>query len=380
MLSFNISVLSKQVCPAIKPNYAGPGDLIIRPERDNPSEWQETFGEFNWNIPQLTALETLIQTSYDQLVPFSKMTKFQIIQAATNYKKILCSDKGIIVKDYGGEKCTPEWLAMFELSSLLKPMLSRVEQKRGRDFNTLCLGDSDCLIALNHKLKTSHKVDWTWFAYSTDELKEIYPKNWLASADGDYDLASEANIRRIAFDLSKTRIELVVSNTMDNGSIVTCLATLEHGGVAILKHKFENHSISWLWLLNGLFKELLIVKPESSESIWIVGLDYRGIKQDTLENLYNILRFTRGLKVQPQLFKRVDIPDDFIAKLVEQHTIITNIQIESITRTLNNWEHYKDFTPAQTLEANQAEHLHNAKEWLKNNNVLNMSRNAAISI
>ncbi len=371
-------MLSRPVCPAIKINYAGPGDLLIRPERDNPLEWQEKFGEFNWKASALDASRDQLNLTKDRLMPASKSAKFQSIISATRPSGVLCSNKGIIVKEYGGEKCTPEWLDMFELSSLSKPLITRIEQRRVRDFNTLHLGDtSDHVLALNHKLKTTHKVDWTWFTFG---INDINPSRCLLNSDGDYDIESEANIRRMAFDLSKTRIELVTSMVTGIGSIVSALATLNQGGNAILKHEFENHSISWLWLLNGLFKELLLVKPELSDSLYIVAFDYRGIKSDMLETLYQILRFNRFLKVQPQLFKRTDIPDEFIAKLVEAMTIIMNHQTESIDRQLANYEHYKDFTQAQIHEANQAEQLHNAKDWIKNNNLLTMARNAAISI
>lgn len=378
MLSFNITSDSRPPPIGINPNYAGPGDLIVRPERDNPSTWQEKFDSFNWNVPELEILEDQLRASYGKLHALEKNPKFRSIQAATNPLRLLSSDKGMIVKEYGGENCTPNWLTTFELCGLLKPLISRIEQRRVRDFNTLTLGNAlGTIEALNHKIKTSYKVDWTWFTFGADESKQ---KQRLKSADGDYDLDSESNIRRIAFDLSKTRIELVSASTDTVGSIVCALATLDMGGTMIVKLGFGNHMISWLFLLSGLFKELLITKPESSDSCWIVGQEFRGIKDELLEQLYKVLRFGRNLKIQPQLFKRIDVPDTFVAKLIEAQTIITNHRIESMTRQLSNWEHYKDFTLALIHEANQDEHVFNAKEWLNNNKVYPLARNAVISI
>ena len=383
MLSFEISSDSKPPTRDkwINPNYAGPGDLLIRPERDDPSRWQEKVYDFNWNVPELEILEDQLKASYNKLHTLEKNPKFRAIQAATNPLRLLYSDKGMIVKEYGGENCTLNWLNMFELSNTLKPLISRIEQRRVRDFNTLMLGNEMGFIeALNHKIKTTYKVDWTWFAFGSSDIRELYPKQYLKSADGDYDLDSESNIRRIAFDLSKTRVELVSTCGDTVGSIVCALATLDVGGTMIVKLGFGNHMISWMFLLSGLFKELVITKPESSNQAWIVGQEFRGIRAELLEQLYIVLRFGRNLKIQPQLFKRSDVPDTFIVKLAEVHTILTNHIIESIMRQLSNWEHYKDFTPALIHEANQDEHVYNAKEWLNNNKVYPLARNAVISI
>jgi hypothetical protein len=368
MLSFEITSEGRLPFGIIHPNYAGPGDLIVRPDRDDPSAWQEKFFDFNWNVPEIENLEDRLKAIYAKL---GKNYKFK---SYLDPLRLLYSDKGIIVKEYGGENCTPDWLVTFELSSLLKPLISRIEQRRVRDFNTLILGNTlGSLEALNHKLKTTYKVDWTWFSFGPD-----YPK--LKSADGDYDLDSESNIRRIAFDLSKTRVELVISYHDSIGAVVCALAVLNAGGVMIVKLGFGNHMASWLFILNGLFKELLIVKPESSDSGWMVGREYRGIKNELLEQLYTVLRFGRNLAIQPQLFKRADVPDTFITKLIDAQTNIINHRIEINERLLNNMEHYRNFTPTLIHEANQAEHTYNAKTWLETNKVFPLARNATISI
>ena len=421
MLSFDLSVEKARLPNQdhwITPDYDGSGDFRVRPNRDNPSNWTTCLGEFDWGIQALEDLKTHLNTAKHKLDRVCKNKKFQVVCEAVRSYDALRTDRGIVVRELGAEVCTNAWLKMYELCSLIDPMLATIENRRSRDFGTLHLAEApgNFILALNHYLKTSHKVDWHWYAntYKTQASQDgqsyledtygmidAYPNNWLFGADGDGDITSDANIRSFKHVLGETKIDLVTSDVkyvpaVENydeeeningpvqlGALVGSLATLDKGGMVCLKQFtiFEAHSISWLWLMACCFRNLRIVKPETSKAanseIYVIGLGYKGINEQHLEILYRYMKFVRSIcdgKRLPALFKRDDIPEQFIARIVEIETLLTTRQCEAIEQNLNAWEHYKNFTPVQIREANRAEQMQIAREWIDRNKVKPLAR------
>lgn len=413
MLSFNISCHGKlpNLGGWLQPDYGGPGDSIVRPDRDQPGEWQTDYPDYDWKVDALQALKICLNKTKHLLDPMCNNRKFQVVCELSRSHESLRTDRGIIVRNYGGEICTNAWLKMYELCGLLRPMLTERDTRRERDFRTLSLAEApgNFILAINHYLRSNHKVDWTWFAntykgigqdkYLDDNygIIKAYPESWLFGADGDGDITSESNIRSIAFKLSNTRIDCVTSDVkyvpaeenydeeeningpVQLGAILGSLTCLSKGGTAILKQFtiFEAHSISWLWLLNCLFKELTIVKPETSKAanseIYVVCTGFKDhVALDQMEILYRQMQYIRSLndgRRIPALFKRTDIPDEFIIKIVELQTLLVDQQCASIEQNIKLWTKYKDLPPSRIAAQNATERDHVAREWLGRNNI-----------
>ncbi len=396
MLVFDIKTADAKLPSSarwLQPNYFGLGDSMIRPERDNPEGWKEKFPEFDWNLSGLDDLRKRLVECLGKIDPIVSQTKFKTVNAALNPLGLLTH--GIVLKEYGGELCNINWLKMIELSSLLKPLFQYTEQKRIRDITTLHLNETsgDSIVALNHILKTNYAVDWSWRVVGLDKnITCNYPKNIMNTFGGDMD--SESNCRRIAFNLSATRIDLVTSMTQHKdsaasmfGTLLTALATLDKAGAVVLKWHgiLDHYHISWLWLMNCVFKELLLVKPESSDAtsdeIYVVGLEYKSIKEEYIESIYPYLRFINSIDQGcPALFRKLDIPEEFIRKIVEAQRILITKQCESIDQKYDSWMHYKNFTHSQIQEALSAEHLYISKAWLERTGLRVLSKNDTLGI
>jgi hypothetical protein len=389
MQVFNISASDAKLPSTarwIQPNYAGQGDLIIRPERDNPADWKEKFPDYNWKLTILDDLKPRIAESLCKVEKLVSNTKFNATSTALNpFNPLL---RGIVIKEYGSDRCTAKWMKMIELSSLLKPLFQYTEQKRTRELNTFHLNEAtgDFITALNHILKTTYKIDWTWRATALDDaISHVYPKN-IINTFGDG--GSESNCRRIAFNLSKTRIDLITCGDLASfDSMLTVIAVLSKSGAVVLRwsNRFDSCHISWLWLMNCLFKELTLVKPESSDpdsnEIYVIGLDYKPIKEEYIENLYTYLRFIKSIKHDcPALFRKNDIPEEFISKIVEAQRLLIVRECESIDQKYDSCMHYKNFTPSQIHEAMSAEHQYISSNWLERNGLLMLSKNDSLDI
>ena len=367
----------------LRPNYLGPGDSIISSYRDDPDEWQNDHMHFNWTEPTMMVLKIQLNAAKNKLNPIASNKKFNIVIEKNRSHELLRTNKGIIVREYGGEVCTNAWLKMYELGSLLDDCLLIIQKKRCKEFGSFHLAEApgNFILALNHLLKTKYLIDWNWHANSyrgnhdhylgdTYGLQDKFPDHWLYGADSDGDITSDANLRSFEYRLKKTRIDLVTSDVKyvpDNlecfdeeeningpvqlGGIICSLGTLSIGGYAILKHftLFESHSISWLWLMNCVFNELHIIKPETSRAanseVYVVGIGYRKkIDANHMEMLYKVLKFIRGIctgvKI-PALFRREDIPNSFVDRLIDIQRILVDRQIAAIDDNISIWEQYK---------------------------------------
>lgn len=396
MFVFDLS--TKQSLPAISkwldPDYRGEGDYILSRDsgvkRNHPAEFRKDFPEYCYQIPELMELkDRLNQTKRPMDRINSNATssrEFQRITGIANPLDALRGKSGMLVTEFGAEIVTNAWLKMFENMAYLEPLLQKLNKAKDKRFNTVHLAEApgNFMLAINHYCKTNYpKLVWHWLANSyrdlyssmtiyigdTYHLMSRYRDNWIYGADGDGDITSPANI--MSFKQNSTRLGPIHFLTSDvkyapgdmnydeeenynipvhMGHTICSLLILSKGGSTMLKEFafFEAASVALLYLLACSFENLYITKPETSRpansEVYIFGSGFKAnITPLQIDQLLRIMGYVRRLNTaagSPAIFRREDIPDDFIKRIVELETRLVDQQVQAMSRNLEIYERY----------------------------------------
>jgi cap2 methyltransferase len=410
MLVYDISSSGK--IPAISnwlsPNYQGPEDILSdattpREKINYPNDWKTDFPDYVYEYPELLAIKQKLNATKRRIDPITNnprlREKYDKLVDMTRAHDALRGKGGVLVKEYGAEIVTNAWLKMYEMMPFLHPMLSKLQKTKGsKQFHSFHIAEApgNFMLAINHKLKTEYSsVEWEWLANSYRELYASrasrenesgylpdqygliaqYPDRWVFGADCDGDITSPANIISFAQTIRSSPymnglLQFITSDVkyvpqdvnfdeeerinlpVHLGHMICSLVALSKGGTMILKQftLFEGPSIAMLYLMACCFKQLRIVKPETSRpgnsEIYVVGVDYKKnlstLQIDKLMNIMNYVRFLNTESGSPSIFQKADIPISFVEKIMKIETQLAKIQIMHIDRNLKLLEEYQD--------------------------------------
>ena len=382
-----------------------------------------------YQYPEMISLKHELNSVKQKLDPIhvdpASAKKYATIANLVRSHDDLRGPSGILAKDYGAEIVTNAWLKMFELMNFAHSLLDKLQKsKTKKTFNSLHVAEApgNFLLSINHKLRTEYpSVEWNWLASSFRDLYSegnvhyledqyglisAFPNNWIFGADGDGDITSVANIRSFAQSLQDGECQLVTSDVkyvpidvnfdeeeninipVHLGHLLIALTSLSKGGIMILKEftLFEAPSISMVYLMTQCFNNVRIVKPETSRpansEIYIVGIDYKkNLNLLQIEALLDIMKYIRPLNTEagsPAIFRKNDIPQTFVDKIVRIQSALVRSQIKQIERNLALFEKYtqeeyrgndrqikKDLGPLREATA---------KEWIEKTGIRVLNR------
>lgn len=269
----------------------------------------------------------------------------------STYKEL----KYIIKKKYNGEIITNAWIKMYEMLSLhdLIPDNNKI-----KTFH-ICEAPGAFISSLNHYLELTNQ-ELEWYAQTIEEkdktlgdqfgLISKYPNRWFIGDISNIEIiksyiinpllknidfmTADAGIYCLPNEINEQEIKLLKINI---GQITCILSCLKINGSAIVKTFLpmsEPITISIIYLLSKVFKEVKITKPSGSHAsnseVYIILKEYKGIDKLILEKLYEIIKNFKN----EILFK---IEETFI----ENYNNIINIFIERQIRSLNmNYYYY----------------------------------------
>jgi hypothetical protein len=131
-------------------------------------------------------------------------------------------------------------------------------------------------------------------------------------------------------------------------------------------------SVSLLWILNYCFREVLVVKPETSKpansEVYLVLRGYKkNLRDIELERLFNIMTFVRGMGEDgsPAIFHQEDIPIPFVERVIEIMSILIDKQTVDINRNIELYEIHKDRSYPEILDSMKLIRKDMAKQWLE---------------
>ncbi|KAH7650400.1 adrift- FTSJ family RNA methylase [Cryptosporidium bovis] len=175
-------------------------------------------------------------------------------------------------------------------------------------------------------ITNTQNIDFIW------EKTSKNTKNcWLAdlvTADGSIDMQYNPNNQE------------VLTSSIQYSEVVCALGLLRKHGSLILKcfNIFNHTSISLIALLCYCFRNLHIVKPIMSKGgngeIYLVAIDFQGIRSVLLKNLLSHFQEKKDKFHQYSLFPREWLPDEFIDQCVTAATLFCRWQIENISHNL----------------------------------------------
>jgi hypothetical protein len=427
MLVFDISLPNGKL-PALNkwlyPKYRGVEDELYTSDETLtfPKNWKKDFPDYIYSFEELEVLKLNLNSVKRRIDPITQnkelREKYDHLVDLVRALDELRGRNGLLVKEYGAEIVTNAWLKMYELMIFLHPLLNKMQKGKGKKkFNSLHVAEApgNFMLAINHKLKTEYSsVEWDWLAnsyrdlyydhdyrnihYLPDQYGLIaqYPNRWIFGADGDGDITSPANIISFAQDVKEKfegNLHFMTSDVkyvpqdvnfdeeerinlpVHLGHLLCALTTLSKGGVMILKEFtfFEAPSISLLYLMSCCFKQLRIVKPETSRpgnsETYVVGTEYKkNLTMLQINRLLSVMNYIRLLNTEagsPALFRKKDIPADFVEKIIKIETQLTKTQSSHINRNLELFDKYKDVPYQQVRRDLSMIREKAADEWIK---------------
>lgn len=159
-----------------------------------------------------------------------------------------------------------------------------------------------------------------------------YNKADIVTGDGGFDFSDDySNQEILAFRLIFCEA-------------VTGLSILKYNGNMVLKlfDLFHQSSIDLIYILAHYFDKIHIVKPFTSRAAnsekYIVCKKFKGINQDELNQLYNIVEELSIISKQNKYVNRIisnDIPDEFIQLIRASNIYFISKQIKSLIKGIS---------------------------------------------
>lgn len=307
---FSLEKENRRLPPVSKwldPNYEGEiSKFEIRKDINFPENWQTDFPTYDYKI--------------------SEFEKIDYTSDSESFKEEL-------LKRFNVEHISESWIDFYEIfTDVLNSILEKSAKRRNRTkaYRSFHV-DAEAVYALNHLIKTKYPaLFWEWvitekrimgitpYVVST-ELYKRYPQCWNFGTECDGNIESADNIRSI-------------SNTVDNVQLFTaplnlgttlCMAQiLSHEGVAVFSmDQIDTFKFCLIYILACGFETINIARPNSkSENIYFVCENFRGISKSHIDQMEQILRFTKDIEFRPAIFEKNKISPEFIIKFCEAFT------------------------------------------------------------
>ncbi|CAK1599294.1 unnamed protein product [Parnassius mnemosyne] len=271
------------------------------------------------------------------------------------------------------EFLTQAWTKFYECASTYNVIPTEAVSDMKMVSLHLCEAPGAFITSLNHYLKLHHpNIVWKWVAntlnpyyegnspsnmISDDRFMFHTLDNWDFGVDNTGNLMDWDNSQAIiekakslgkvllvtadgSIDcLQKPDAQEEVTSPLHYCEIVTALQTLSPGGTLIFKlfTVFEHSTVSLLYLINHLFKEVNIYKPitsrQGNSEVYAICLQYKGID---LTPYLPILRSAFGteLYTNKSLFPLEKIPESFLKQIEECAYYFCSIQCQVINNNL----------------------------------------------
>lgn len=439
-ISLNTSGSGKQRLPAtnkwLSPKYHGPGENIIfeylgkTTDYNDPKNWKKDFPEYNYSYESLQRLKDELNGEKNKLTPLRAEDGklFDKVSSSCNKYDGLRGRFGYISKQFGGEIVTNAWMKMYECMSVIHPQI----KKNSKSFSSFHVAEApgNFVLAVNHYMKDHFpNTEWEWNANSykdlykpefeydeegnryrqkhTDYLVDSYglmkkyPDNWKYGIDGDGDITSPGNIKSFASEISADFVTSDVKyvppdNNYDEeewqnipvqlGHLLIALTTLKKGGSMMLKEftYFEAPKMSHLYLAACCFKKLMVVKPVTSKAanseVYLFGIDFKdNLDKDKIDKLMNIMRYVRFMAdgESPAMFKKEDIPKEFVDRVVKLQEKLVSLQIPAIDVNIATFKEYvgQNVEFRDVCKDMDGIKYKTAKEWAKRFGVKRLDEN-----
>lgn len=341
--------------------YGISGDWKLPPLAQNDCQ--------NWVHPVLQGMKEELNKVKDKLsdkeiYAWHEHTKFMNIagNVISNVKQIIRP-----------ELCTQAWCKFYEILSSY-PLINHESLK----LNTvhLCEAPGAFVTSLNHYLVSNeYKGLWTWLGSTLNPYYEENPLGkmidddrfiresfdfWYFGKDNTGNLMDFKNLEGL-LDLVSTMgdIHLVTADGSidcqddpgEQEQIVSCLhycealagiLILSTGGHMVIKKftMFESQSISLMYILCCLFKEVYVYKPATSKSgnseVYVVCLNFHGL-QERKEEFIKFCKpfFENG--ISEFRFPESCLPPDFMSEHIRMCEEFTDRQMDTIKCNLDHY-------------------------------------------
>jgi hypothetical protein len=326
---------------------------------------------FDWIHPKLKKYADKLaeSTRLIKLVNKQNSKEFQYIKTESDPYGNLSE----FIEKYNGEMISTTWVSFWEMfDKIFSPYFK--EKRKQPMFNTFHLHEDDgVLFSLNHFISTMG-LAWEWYAVSLNAETNIKNKKRWITVESSDSINSE-NIRLLMHRFENKPINFYTSNTSNTiktlyGDIFCGLALLGTGGNMIVKCELTNAKtpmISILYLMSIVFNRFLIYVPHSDHnSTFLAGINYRGITSNNLKKLldwYNVI--DDDLLDRISIFKRTDIPVEFIDKAIRIIRKITELHVKINNRQLILYRDYKDKDMTEIVSDMEDVRKKQCKYWIE---------------
>ncbi|CAH2100439.1 unnamed protein product [Euphydryas editha] len=272
------------------------------------------------------------------------------------------------------EFLTQAWTKFYECACTYNVVPKEASMTKKMVSLHLCEAPGAFITSLNHYLQLNYRdIQWKWVAntlnpyyegnspsnmISDDRFMFHTLDNWHFGTDSTGNLMDWENSQAIidkakclgkvllvtadgSIDcLQKPDAQEEVTSPLHYCEIVTALQCLSPGGTLIFKlfTIFEHSTVSLLYLINHLFKEVNIYKPVTSRQgnseVYAICLQYKD--NINLNNYISLLKSTYGtdLYSKTALFPLEMIPESFLKQIEECSYYFCSIQCQVINSNL----------------------------------------------
>ncbi len=188
----------------------------------------------------------------------------------------------------------------------------------------------------NNNINICYGLDGTGNIYNVDNIKTfsefVEDKIDFITADGGFDFSKNFNNQ----ERLSTRIIFC--------EIVTALSIQKEGGTFICKlfDSYNDITIQYINLLNFLYEEIILVKPDTSRPAnsekYIICRGFKGIDQNYLKKLYIIVKSWENINNNNYIINNIFdeiIDKELLKDIVDFNTTTFNLQKNNISKTLN---------------------------------------------
>ena len=297
-------------------------------------------------------------------------------------------------------KISNAFTKLWEILTVFDLVPSAMKQKEFRSFH-ICEAPGQMIIAMKYFIeqKRSNITDYDWRANSLNPfnkaLQDKYgevkifqddyglirqnPRKWIWGVDNTGDITRIGNIKwyrdyiRNKFINTKTttKLDLIVGdgglNTdmdplllqkLDLAQVIMVLACSSKNGTCVIKHftpyikrhigtyEASGFFLGFIYLYYMAFDEVSLFKPYTSNpdsgEFYVIGQGFRGIREEELERLYNILD---KFELNQGLIPKELLPETFIAQMnvfLEKMSNLNSMAIEKQNLLLTCYKNNSD--------------------------------------
>jgi hypothetical protein len=317
-----------------------------------------TIGEFNKiknssYHDKFNELHTMVNKMKNELDKYEKDPRSVYLRSKADYFK------GLKDPAYLGnkiERYSNAWLKMFEMLNYFgKEIIDKIPDKSL--INTIHIAElpGSMICATRHwiwqnyvRLNNKIRHEWygeSWVDINTTALKDDYgliaryPEKWFIGLEvglnGDLsDPRQIMHVEKKSKELNPLSIiasgDLGIDASIDYdeeerlnlsaqfGQDITCLLSLQPGGLMITKHYMvtTDFMVSWVALLTAFFTEFHLCKPSTSRSrnseIYFIGVNFLGISENMRKILLEKVTYLKTINIKNKDYTNSLLTDEQI--------------------------------------------------------------------